>query len=352
MAGLTEPARSLARWFLLGCSVAIALQVLQVISLGGDRTALLSVGTESPLRSLIELELGEVTLVPGPGHDGQMSYLIARNPGGEVGEVLDHAGYRYRRILYPALAGGLGSLSPEATLWGLQIWAVAGMGLATASVAAAAAALRLPPWVILGVVANPGVWQSVQLLTPDVLALGLALAGLALCLEGRWTIGAVLLAASALTKDQYLVTALGLAGWAWWSQRDRRNALLLAVLPGGLLSMWAWMVGPVEGLAVRGNISLPGAGLLLSAGRWAEDGARGFLFATLAALGLAAGTASALLARRSLYAWLTLPWVALGLISSTWVWDHGNNVLRVLAPVWVFATLSLAAAFSERRVAA
>ncbi|MFQ5968589.1 MAG: hypothetical protein ACE5MI_13430 [Acidimicrobiia bacterium] len=333
--------RSLVGWFVIGVIVAVALQVIQMRSLGGDNTALLAVGSDSLLRPMITAELGEVHLVEGFGHDGQMSYLVARDPWRELGLSLDHAGYRYRRILFPLLAGGFGLLGPRATVWGLQLWAVVGLGLAAAGLAGLAVVLRLPTWVVAGVLANPGVWLSVQLLTPDVLALGLTLTGLLLCLKNRWLAGAAALAAAALTKDQYLVSALGLAGWLWWSVRDRKRAVIVAAVPAGLLGAWSWSLGPVEGMSVRGTLTLPGVGLLSSIGVWARDGARGVVFGLLAAVGLVYGAVNAVLARGSLYAWLTLPWIGLGLLSSTWVWDHGNNALRVFAPVWVFGTLSL-----------
>ena len=120
------------------------------------------------------------------GHDGQFSYLIAVDPlgRGPAPDLFDHGAYRYRRILLPALGGGFGLFDGEAALAGLIVWSAVGMGLATAAIADLGASFGTRPWVVAGVLANPGVWLSVQLLTPDVLALGLALTGVALWRRG------------------------------------------------------------------------------------------------------------------------------------------------------------------------
>ena len=75
----------------------------------GGIEGLLQVGETSDVRPLIESQLGEVPLAPGSGHDGQIYYAIGLDlDGDEVGPLLDHAAYRYRRILYPLVASGFG----------------------------------------------------------------------------------------------------------------------------------------------------------------------------------------------------------------------------------------------------
>ena len=208
--------RHLVAWFLVGVVVAVFLQWLQVRALSGDWTGLVNAGQESSLRPLIEAQLGPVATVKQAGHDGQFSYLIALDPlgRGPAPDLFDHGAYRYRRILLPALGGGFGLLGGEGALAGLAVWTMMGMGLATAAIADLGEALGARPWVVAGVLANPGVWLSVQLLTPDVLALGLALSGVALWHRGLRMWGIMALALAALAKDQYLLVAVGLAGWS------------------------------------------------------------------------------------------------------------------------------------------
>ena len=262
--------RHLVAWFLVGVVVALLLQWLQVRAVGGDWTGLVNTGRQSALRPLIEAELGPVSTVEQAGHDGQFSYLIAVDPlgRGEAPNLFDHGAYRYRRILLPALAGGFGLWDGEGALAGLIVWSAIGMGLATAAVADLGASFGTRPWVVAGVLANPGVWLSVQLLTPDVLALGLALTGVALWSRHLRVWGVVALALAALAKDQYLLVAFGLAGWEWF-RANRREAVLVVVGAAVPLAIWSiWLTVTMgEGLTPRGNFSVPFGGHLGRGGR-------------------------------------------------------------------------------------
>ncbi len=162
-------------WLFAGMVASLWLQWAQASAVGGW-SGLMATSAESRLRPVIEQELGTVTLLPS-GHDGQFSFVIAIDPFNRQGTaaLFDDAPYRYRRILYPLLAGGAGLLPGKVTLVGLILLAVLGMGLATASTAALAGRLDISRWVVAAVLANPGVWLGVQLLTSDPLALGLAL---------------------------------------------------------------------------------------------------------------------------------------------------------------------------------
>ncbi len=335
--------RILAAWFVVGLAAGLFLQLLQVRALGGDWTALISAGEASRLLPLIEEELGPVQVVEGAGHDGQFSYLIARDPLGDgaAPEAFDHGAYRYRRILYPLFGSGFGLLGPEATLWGLVAWAVIGMGLATSGVVALATHLGGRSWAAAGVLANPGVWLSVQLLTPDVLALGLSVTGVTLWVRGQRSWAMVLLAAAALTKDQYLLVALAVAAYSW-TQRARQHGVLLAVSAGLPLLVWsAWLtVSMGEGLTPRGNLSLPFVGVVGAADGWAASGAKDLTFSLIAILGLAAAVVVPWWRRNRLVRWLSWSWAALAVSSSGWVWNLGNNSLRVFAPLLVFAVLA------------
>jgi hypothetical protein len=345
-AGRRLTLRQLAAWFFVGILVAGFLQWLQVRALGGDWTALVNAGERSALRPLIEAELGPVTAVEQAGHDGQFSYLVAVDPlgRGEAPDLFDHGAYRYRRILLPALGGGFGLLGGEAALVGLMAWSMVGMGLATMALAALGAALGTRPWVVAGVLANPGVWLSVQLLTPDVLALGLALSGVVLCLQGRSVWGVVALALAALAKDQYLLVAAGLAGWEWFRAHRRESLTLLAGAASPLV-IWAVFLTATmgEGLTPRGNFSLPFVGIVDAAGGWADTETKDLVYSLIALGGLLTATVVAFFVQSRLLRWLTGPWVVLALISSGWVWNLGNNSLRVFAPLIVLGILNIGA---------
>lgn len=336
--------RRVVAWFLIGVVVAVFLQWLQVRAVGGDWTGLVNAGETSQLRPLIEAELGPVATVEEAGHDGQFSYLIAVDPlgRGPAPGLFDHGAYRYRRILLSALAGGFGLWNGATALAGLIVWSAVGMGLATAAVADLGSSFGTRPWAVAGVLANPGVWLSVQLLTPDVLALGLALGGVALWRRGFKIGGMVALALAALTKDQYLLVAAGLAGWEWF-RANRRAAVLLGVGAAAPLVIWSmWLTAAMgEGLTPRGNFSAPMAGILSAARGWADTGAKDLTFSLIAAGGVLLAALIPVWVRSALLRWLTWPWVILAVLSSGWVWNLGNNSLRVFAPLLTLVILGL-----------
>ncbi len=331
-------------WFLIGAAVAIALQVLQVRAVGGGWAGLLAVSADSPLRPVIEGELGEVVLV-ADGHDGQTSFVMALDPdGSEHADLLVDAGYRWRRILYPFLAGGGGLLRGEALLASLALWAAAGMGLATAAVVDLGALLGLRRWVAGAVLANLGVWFSVQLVTPDALALGLSLAGVTAYLRGKLPLAVVLLAAAALAKDHYLLFALGLAAHAAW----RRSGREVAWLAGGSaapLAMWAvWVEVTIGGgVSAEGNLAWPGAGIVRGARLWGEFPTSEVVLSSLAVALVVLAIAAGFVARPLVVRFLLWPWVITAVVLSHWVWKTGNNTLRVLLPLWLFTWIAMVA---------
>jgi len=340
-------AKTRALWFLVGVVVGVWLQWIQANAVGGW-SGLIATSANSPMRPVIEQELGTVTLLPS-GHDGQFSFLMAMDPFDreDVGALFDDAPYRYRRILYPLLAGGAGLLKGRATLVGLIVLAAIGMGLATASTAALAGRLGISRWVVAAVLANPGVWLGVQLLTSDALALGLALTALLLWWDRRLLWATLAFALAALTKDQYLLVGLSAAGWSWF-RGHRREATTLALGTAVPLALWvAWISSRMgDGATVRGNLALFG---LLDASRlWNAAGPSDQILIGLTLVGVLFGIILPLVAG-SLLRWLTWPWVALALVSSAWVWAVGNNAARVFAPVWILVALSFGVWLESRR---
>ncbi len=71
--------------------------------------------------------------------------------------------------------------------------------------------------------------------------------------------------------------------------------------------------------------------------------------ALAAALLVLLAAALATITPNRLLRWLLIGWVGVGLISSQFVWEFGNNALRVLAPLWTLAALAAAAYFSSNR---
>jgi len=325
-------------WLFAGMVASLWLQWAQASAVGGW-SGLMATSAESRLRPVIEQELGTVTLLPS-GHDGQFSFVIAIDPFNRQGTaaLFDDAPYRYRRILYPLLAGGAGLLPGKVTLVGLILLAALGMGLATASTAALAGRLDISRWVVAAVLANPGVWLGVQLLTSDPLALGLALTALLLWWDRRLAWATLLFGLAALSKDQYLLVGLSVAGWSWFCGQ-RREALPLAVGTAAPLALWlAWISSTMgNGATVRGNLAL--LGLLDASHLWRNTVLSDQILTGFALAGVLLAIVLPWKAG-SLFRWLAWPWVLLSLVSSSWVWTVGNNAARVFASLWVFSALS------------
>ncbi len=345
-ASLRTPPGSSALWLLLGVAVALFLQWTQATTLGGW-SGLLAVGEDATVRPMIQAELPDLVTVDGSGHDGQIGYAIALDlDGSEVPALLADAGYRYRRILLPFVASLGGVLDGPALLGGFMLVTALGMGAAAAALESIRRRLGWSPWVHLGVVANPGLWMSVRLLTSDVLAFGLAAVAVASYVAGRRQRVVVLLVLAVLAKDQYLLVALSLAGHAWFARRDRR-ALSTLGIPTVVLFAWAgWIQTRMGGgFSPRGNFSWPGGWLPASADLWGVTGVADRILVGVGVAALIGATFLAFTTRSSLLRWMSGPWIVVAIVSSEWIWTVGNNVARVFAPL---ITLTVAGAEARR----
>ena len=328
------PRAAFIRWGLIGVVAAAVMLAAQAQAVGGA-AGLLQVGETSAVRPLIESQLGEVPGVPGSGHDGQIYYAIGLDLNGdEVAPLLNHGAYRYRRVLYPLLASGFGLLDGWALLTGMMVLAVAAAGVAAGAVAATATLRGLPDWLALAVIINPGVWLSIRLLSGDILALALMIVGLYFVAAGRRRSG-VAFALSALAKDVYLTTPAGLA-----IHRDRRRWFLV-LIPLAVLALWAtWLTVTLgDGFTGRGNFALPFTGIVEGSANWENNDAEEWLYIGFALASVIGGLVVSVI-RRSWLRWSILAWSVLGLVSSNWVWDLGNNAARAFAPIAVLIVLA------------
>jgi MFS family permease len=335
--------RTLLAWALLGLVVGVFAQWTQLRGVDWDLNAVLRVGAESEARNVIVEELGSVPVTRGTGHDGQYFYLIARDPwaGKGYADLTDDGGYRFRRPLYGWLAGGFGTFSPRMTLIGLAVVAIFGMALAAAATADVASLLGTRWWAVFGVLGNLGLWLSVQLVTADALAMALAMLAVSLALRDRTGWAVLALAAAALTKDAYLLFAIGLGGWRFFEHK-RQSAVALAVVPAIPLMLWvAWLARQVDGsLSAKDNFAWPLVGLIESFSQW--ETTSDLVQAIVALLAMAGALIIVVVTRHRLLGWLTVPWVVVALISSVVVWGDGNNAVRVFAPLWLFTWLGAA----------
>jgi hypothetical protein len=322
----------------------LALQAFFVRQHGGDWAVLLRVGAIKPHRAHIEEDLGPIVCLDALGHDGQVHYLMARNPfyRHDSHALLcdfDDPPYRYRRILYPLLSGGFGLLGPRAVLTGLIFWLLVGAGLVVAASADLCSRWRLSGIVMVLVLLNPGMYLSAQVLTADVLATGLALAGVVLWFQQREIFAALMLADAVLVRETSLLVSLSLV-LPLLAQRRIRPALFLAAasgLPWVAWSLWVrWAIPGGNGL---GRLSPPLVGIFGSLPLWRVQGPAHVVFAVLSLLGVAAAFWIAWRTPNRFLCCSCLLWACLAVVLSRELWDYPGDVLRTLMPLWVFLAL-------------
>lgn len=348
-----------AFWFGLGTILALV-----VMSAYGLRTpgSLLHAGSNNPLLHEMEQDLGPLTTGDPTGHDGQLYYLIARDPlaRGKTPAALaafDNNGpqYRYRRILFPLLAGAFGRASGRATLYAMIAWLAIAMGLASVAVADIGFQLGVQGEVPLLAVVNAGALASLLFLTPDTLALALTLAGIALTLRSRTTPAVALFAMAALAKEVYVLVPAALAVWSWRSRGERLTALKLAIapcLPIALWSVWVYLTVVPDVATAAGNLGAPFVGVVQAMPYWltqepnrVEQWLAGFMAVTilLSLLALAIGRNGALRA-------VVAAWLALACFATVQVWGKPNNAARVFVILWPLSVLLVGQRLIEQKV--
>jgi hypothetical protein len=328
-------------WAIVGLGAAIAIQLAQA-RFYGDWSGLLAVGETSVMRPAIEQHLPGLVVTAGGGHDGQRTYLVAMDPWATWAHVvIPDPAFRYRRILLPALASGLGLINGRPLLWLLTSLNALSFA-AAAAIAALMARLRsLAFWAPLAVVLNIGIWLSLQVTSPDALAFAFALAGLLAGIGGRNVLAIGLLALAALSKETYALVPMSMAAYLWIREDQPRRAIAYAssVTPVGLWSVFlaVRMPNPFE---TADTLTWPFFGIFHGAQSWALNDTRdiAFLFLTGAAVVLSFVVIGK--RPRSLWSWLIIPWLILASISSHWVWGFGNNPVRVFLPILTFVTFA------------
>jgi hypothetical protein len=314
--------------------------------------SLLRVGSTNPFFATMQKELGPLVAAGPIGHDGQLYYLVARDPfarGSTAGALAafdqNPPAYRYRRILLPLLAGGAGTFGARTTLLALVGLTMLGMGLAAVGVADLAHQFGLRGTLVLLAMLNIGALLSVMLITADVLALGLSLVGVALAVRERFWSAVLVLALASLTKETYWLVALGLSLWLVRSSGPRQAFLMATVsaVPLACWSLWLWFVIP-EGTAKAENLSAPFTGIAAGVAAW-HRGSLDPVQATFALYLLGSGVLAAVTMvtrRNALLAWLALPWLILACVSGFSVWVIPTNAARAFSILWPLALLPLA----------
>jgi hypothetical protein len=336
-----------AFWFALGTVIALVVMTAYAIKGAG---LLLHVGSENALLHQLQAEVGPLQPADPIGHDGQLYYLIARDPLARrqtpaVIASLDNNGprYRYRRILFPVLAGGFGEFGGRTTLYAMIGWLALAMGLASVAIADLGFLMNVRgAWVLIAIV-NAGALASLLFLTPDMLALALGLAGVALTLRSRIVPAVLVFALAALTKEVYLLVPWALAICLWRRSVDRQAVLALAMVPPLPLALWSsWVTRVVPDVATTvANLGTPFNGFAQAVRYWVgvESNPVEIWLGAVISLTLVASIVALRIGPSTPLRAIVVAWLALGCFATVQVWGKPNNAARVFAMLWPLSIL-------------
>jgi hypothetical protein len=229
------------------------------------------------------------------------------------------------------------------------------MGLTAAGIADLCFQLGLRGGTAFTAIFNLGALLGAMMLTTDVPALGLAMAGLALALRRRMTAAIVFFALAGLTKELYLLAAFSVAAHEWLSRR-RATALAVAVCSTMPVVVWSGVVAmliPAAPVKVA-SFGMPFAGMLHSVPLWSvrnADNAGEIVFAAYVAISFILAAAGAALARGQALRLAPVPWILLAICSTPIaVWDIPTNVARQFAILWPLGLMLVGVSMRPARV--
>lgn len=235
------PWRAIGRAAALGTVLLVLLVLVDVSRHGGrNPVSLIQPGADGPAAELIARDFPEIEQPAGLGLDGQLYFVIARDPLhlDEAAANLDAPRYRLQRPLLPWVAAAVHPGSGGVGLV-LALFAVGLVGIFIGALATGALSSSLggPAWLAVLFPLLPGAYWSLRVTVSDALALALVLAALALAARERHVAAVCLGVLAVLAKEPAILVLLG---WAL-HRRTRRDALLL-VIPAAVAVGWmGWL---------------------------------------------------------------------------------------------------------------
>lgn len=303
------------------------------------------------------------------GYDGQWYLAQANDPllRGVLPTMFDAPRYRSMRVLFPASGWLLAAGQSPATPYALLVVGLLAVALGCACCARIVSAYQRSPWWGVLFVAIPGVLVGVGHGTAEPLALALSALGVGLAMDRRYLLAGLAFAGAGLTKETYLVFALGAALFLALDSRVNggrwlRSAAAL-VLPGAA-TLLAWgayvyaslpaVVNP-HGLFDRFSLPFVGWGeALMTVARGEYPGTNLLtipnevvMVATFVVL--VAGFAFALWLRQSLLAYLAVGWGLFGLVIAGFLLERYASANRALAPAVLAVGIFLITVRPRRR---
>lgn len=293
----------------------------------GSTDAVLGVGVDGISRATIIEEIPDLHLVDDVGHDGQQYYVIARHPFDpkSAAPSLDRAEYRYRRIVFPLVAGLLAPDGGRGLIAAFALLSLLGVSLGAWALSGLAAA---PRWLPLSLAVTPAVITSLTLSLADALATGIALGAVLAAERRRLALALIAVTVAVLTRETFILVAIGLA---FTPGLHRRWRFLLPSVPAVLLGAWSWWCAHQVGASLLGGgadlIAWPMSGLLSP---HTGDATRALTVAVAVLLGVAAWRART--RKPHVAAILALEFVLLLCLSDLVAFSWTNS-LRTAAPM-------------------
>jgi hypothetical protein len=342
---------------MIALAFASALAARSLAQADWDPTLYTAFGEEAlSTRQYAEERLGEVYLRRAQGHDGKFFFVQANDPWvldpEQNAEVLDRPLYRSQRMLYPALAGGLGLFSPEVIVWTMIVVNILAFGAGTWATAAVAEQMGMSGWWGLSFALNIGFINEMNIDGAGIVAAAAAFGAVALILRRRIGWGVLLLVVAALAREAMLIVAAGTAWWLWKFRDEKRAGSLALAVPVGAVGLWALylrlQISLEAGVSQVQEIGLPFVGFIQAIESWRSDPLD--LLVGFAIMVLFILYTRRALASKHLVGWAMVGFVVLGVVFTRQVWQSYFDISRAVAPL-ITAFVLLLFAPQDRTVA-
>jgi hypothetical protein len=247
-------------------------------------------------------------------------------------------------MFYPLLASGLGTLGPEAVVWGMLTVNLIAMVLGSLAVASIAASMGMSPWWGLAFALNIGFVSELNIGGAGIVAAAAGFGAVALTLRRRFGWAVALLVVAALSREVSLIVAAGTAWWLWHREAEKRAAVLAISVPFAFVGLWAIYLRLSIGSAAGGSdikeIGLPFAGAWAALDSWVEDPID--LVVGLALILLMILFSLRVFRQDHLVGWAFIGFVFLAVLLTEPVWHSYFDISRAIAPVLTAYALLLA----------
>jgi len=321
-------------------AVGVLLCIRPVIVSGGDASFFIAIGEDSgEIRHYVEERLGEVPLRAALGHDGRFFFVQANDPwvleAAENAEILDRPLYRSQRMFYPTMASGLGTLGPEAIVWGMLIVNLLAMILGSVAASSIAISMGMSHWWGLAFVLNLGFVSELNIGGAGIVAAAAAFGAVALVLKQKMGWATLLLTVAALSREVTLIVAAGVAFWLWQKERNKRHAIVAFAVPLMFVALWAvylrFQIDAEAGGAQVREIGWPFVGAFSALSSWFRDPVD--LLVGLAVIVILALFSWRALTQDHLVGWAFVGFVAVAVLLTEPVWHSYFDITRAIAPV-------------------